>query len=125
MAGTGAAHGPITVCTVGGMRSATKSHPVGAGPSSPGPSYEAGPAVRDFHPPSPLIDVEGDEDGIISLHPSDEKIDILSVDQQGHEGEEELGEKWSPLLQGLISRAAAALSVEMPPEQGLAPLRFR
>lgn len=47
----------------------TKSRPVGAGPS-----YEVGPAVMNFHPPSPLIDVEGDEDDILSLHPSDEEM---------------------------------------------------
>ncbi|XP_073328458.1 NACHT, LRR and PYD domains-containing protein 3-like [Pagrus major] len=66
--------------------------------------------------------VEGDEDDSLSLHPSDEEIDILSIDQR--EGEEEFDEKWSPRLQGLISRAAAALEVDMPPGQEPAPSRF-
>ncbi len=67
--------------------------------------------------------VEGDKGCILSLHPSVEKIDVLSVDQQEQEGEDELDEKQSPLLQGLVSRAAATLNVEMTPEQGLAPSR--
>ena len=53
---------------------------------------------------------------------SDEEIDVLSIDQQ--EGEEEFDERWSPHLQGLISRAAATLRVDMPPDQGPAPLCF-
>lgn len=48
---------------------------------------------------------------------------MLSIDQQ--EGDEELDEKRSPKhLQDLISRAAAALNVDMPPGQGLGPSRF-
>ena len=53
--------------------------------------------------------MDRDEDDSLSLHLSDEEIDVLSVDQR--EGEEDFDKKLSPRLQGLISRAAAALRV--------------
>ena len=106
-AGMDAAHTPITVCSAGGLRSVTESRPIRAGPSN-----EA--AVMGLHPPCPLIDVDGGENDSLSLHPSDEEIDVHSVDKWP--GEEEFDEKWSPQLQGLISRAAAALRVDMSPD---------
>ena len=95
-AGTDAAHTPITVCSIGGVRSVTEPRPIGAGLS-----HEA--AVMDLNPPCP-------------------PIHVFFIDQQV--GEEEFDEKWSPRLQGLISRAAAALRVDMPPDQGPAPSCF-
>ena len=89
-------------------------------PIRAGPSHEA--AVMGLHPPCPLIDVEGGEDNHLCLHLSDEEINVLTVDQR--EVEEDFDEKQLPLLQGLISRATAALRVDMPPDQGPAPSHF-
>lgn len=108
-AGMASAPGPLTVRTVGGVRSVSKSGPAEVVLSLPGPSYGERPA-------SPFIDVEGDDE-VVSLFPSEEE-DMFTADQQ-EEGE--LDDKRSPLLQGLISRAAAALGVAEPPIQGLGP----
>ncbi len=113
-AGMASAPGPLTVHTVGGVRSVSRSGPTEVVCSPPGPSYEERPA-------SPFIDVEGDDEDVVgSLFPSEEE-DMFAADQQ-EKGE--LDERRSPLLQGLISRAAAALGVEVPAIQGLGPSRF-